>query len=485
MQRSSVSIEDSASEDITSENSQSEQSYCAPSEEYQEPNFGLIDQLITRRGTTSTDTILPEAIKRDIGHAPLVSASVIVKYGKDLVPQYGFLGSKGTEGEVIKLFHNTNVPFSTFICGVQGSGKSHTTACMLENALIPSQQLGRLQAPVAALVFSYSEFSSGGSGFTLSEAAFLGSANQDTASQKVKKITVLVSPSNPAIKKFYRAIPGIKVLEFKLRAKSLDIATLLTLMGMNEKADVPLYMAKVESILRAIATENEDGVFDYSLFKQKIAMENFDPKQTNMLDMRLGLLESFLDKDENTPEPTFRPGEITIMDLSDPFITPNTACILFKLGLERFTQSRALGKMVVLDEAHKYMLNTPGSKMLTGHLATLIRLQRHKGVRVIISTQEPTLSTDLIALCSVTVIHRFTSPAWYSALKKHINAMENDEEILRQIESLETGEALVYAPNAVMGKEEDGTLIKLPGQLLKLNIRKRITKDGGESIMAI
>lgn len=133
-------------------------------------------------------------------------------------------------------------------------------------------------------------------------------------------------------------------------------------MGMNEKSEVPLYMAKVESILRAIATENEDGVFDYSLFKQRVAMENLDPRQTNMLDMRLGLLESFLDKDENTPEPTFRPGEITIMDLSDPFITPNTACILFKLGLERFTQSRTLGKMVVLDEAHKVCHSCPSAK---------------------------------------------------------------------------------------------------------------------------
>lgn len=354
IQRSNISIEDGTSEDSNSEDSHSEESFYASSEkENQEPDSGLIDQLITQRGTTSGNASLPDATERDIGHVPLLSASVIVEHGKDFVPQYGFLGSKDTEGEVIRLFHNTNMPFSTFICGVQGSGKSHTTVCILENALIPSPQLGRLQAPVAALVFSYSEFSSGGSGFTVSEAAFLGSANQATASQRVKKITVLVSPSNPAIEKFYRAIPGVKVLEFKLKAKSLDIATLLTLMGMNEKADVPLYMAKVESILRAIATENEDGVFDYSLFKQRVAMENFDPKQTNMLDMRLGLLESFLDKYKNTPEPTFRPGEITIMDLSDPFITPNTACILFKLGLERFTQSQTLGKMVVLDEAHK------------------------------------------------------------------------------------------------------------------------------------
>jgi hypothetical protein len=77
------------------------------------------------------------------------------------------------------------------------------------------------------------------------------------------------------------------------------------------------------------------------------------------------------------------------------------------------------------------MLDTPGSNFLTDCLARTIRLQRYQGAHVIISTQEPTVSTDLIALCSVTVIHRFTSPAWYNALKKHINAMDNDKAIMR------------------------------------------------------
>jgi DNA helicase HerA-like ATPase len=120
------------------------------------------------------------------------------------------------------------------------------------------------------------------------------------------------------------------------------------------------------------------------------------------------------------------------------------------------------------------MLNTPGSKVLTEYLARVIRLQRHLGARVVISTQEPTVSTDLIALCSVTVIHRFTSPAWYTALKKHINAMDDDEKIMHDIEGLETGEAFVYAPNAVLDKNKDGTLVK-----------DRVTLDGGESIMAV
>jgi DNA helicase HerA-like ATPase len=131
------------------------------------------------------------------------------------------------------------------------------------------------------------------------------------------------------------------------------------------------------------------------------------------------------------------------------------------------------------------MLNTPGSKVLTEYLTRVIRLQRHLGARVVISIQEPTVSTDLIALCSVTVIHRFTSPAWYNALKKHINAMDDDDKIMHDIEGLETGEAIVYAPNAVLDRNEDGTLVKATGCLLRLNIRDRVTLDGGESIMAV
>ncbi|KAH7079616.1 hypothetical protein FB567DRAFT_125993 [Paraphoma chrysanthemicola] len=452
---------------------------------YVAPDFGLIGKLAADRARNVGGDNPLDGINRDIGHAPLLSEAIVTQHARDLVPQFGFLGSEHTEGQDTKVFQNTNVPFSTFICGVQGSGKSHTTACMLENALIPSPHLGRLQAPVSALVFSYSEFSNGGSGFAVSEAASLARASEAIANGRVKKVTVLTSPSNPAITKFYRAIPGVEVLPFKLKAKTLDIGTLLTLMAVNEKAEVPLYMAKVESILRAIATESKDGLFDYNLFKERLALENFDPKQTNMLEMRLGLLESFLDKTNTVPDPKYRPGEVTIIDLSDPFVTPNTACILFKLGLERFMQSRVPGKMVVLDEAHKYMLNTPGSKVLNDYLATLIRLQRHKGARVVISTQEPTVSTDLIALCAVTVVHRFTSPAWYLALKRHINAMDDDKDTMRQIEGLDTGEALVYSPNAVLEKHFDGSLVKATGRLMRLSIRKRITRDGGESIMAI
>jgi hypothetical protein len=63
--------------------------------------------------------------------------------------------------------------------------------------------------------------------------------------------------------------------------------------------------------------------------------------------------------------------------------------------------------------------------------------------------------------------------------------MENDNTLMQQIEGLNTGEALVYAPSAVLERNDDASLVKATGQLLKITIRKRITHDGGESIMAM
>jgi hypothetical protein len=124
-----------------------------------------------------------------------------------------------------------------------------------------------------------------------------------------------------------------------------------------------LYIAKVQSILRIIATKNKTSVFNYNLFKKRIALENFNSKQTNMLKMRLDLLESFLDKEGNVLELQFRLSEITIINLLDPFVAPNTACILFKLRLERFIQSCAQAKIVVLNKAYKVQF-APTSKCI-------------------------------------------------------------------------------------------------------------------------
>jgi hypothetical protein len=86
-----------------------------------------------------------------------------------------------------RVFFNVSSPSSTFICGSQGSGKSHTLSCLLEGCLLRSKA-GRLSNPLTAVVFHYDVFICDGGGSPC-EAAFL-------ASHPGIKARVLCAPTN-------------------------------------------------------------------------------------------------------------------------------------------------------------------------------------------------------------------------------------------------------------------------------------------------
>lgn len=158
------------------------------------------------------------------------------------------------------------------------------------------------------------------------------------------------------------------------------------------------------------------------------------------------------------------------------------------------------------------MSTSAEAQTLTGSLLSVIRLQRHLGARVIISTQEPTISPHLLDLCSVTIVHRFTSPAWMNTLKRHLAAITNTETemetaatltaptkdalidvadsftLFNTIVQLHVGEALLFSPAAMVALEfgSDGEVgVKTLGpRCLKILVRNRLTSDGGVSVMA-
>lgn len=66
------------------------------------------------------------------------------------------------------------------------------------------------------------------------------------------------------------------------------------------------------------------------------------------------------------------------------------------------------------------MNRSPAADIFTDNLLTVIREQRHKGTRIVISTQEPTISPRLLDLCTMTFVHRFTSPEWLKVLREHL-----------------------------------------------------------------
>lgn len=73
-----------------------------------------------------------------IEHSVLVSPT-LEDMGNNMPSQFGLLGhlaSQQYEGLVDpRVMLNTNTPFSAFICGLQGSGKSHTTSCIIGRKL--------------------------------------------------------------------------------------------------------------------------------------------------------------------------------------------------------------------------------------------------------------------------------------------------------------------------------------------------------------
>ncbi|KAG9236754.1 hypothetical protein BJ875DRAFT_503157 [Amylocarpus encephaloides] len=456
------------------------------------------------------------------------------------IPQYGLLAGlvqdpkndslqEENSSEPIdrRLFFNISSPSSTFICGSQGSGKSHTLSCMLENALFPSD-VSKLPHPLAGIVFHYDTFISDVRGSPC-EAAFLAS-NQDI------KVKVLCAPTNVAtIKKIYDGM-GVEIIPLRIGQKHLNTKRMLDLMAVKQDDGLlPLYLYKVKSILREMRLEQQEkmsrrvlseATFDYGSFKRRILGSHLTPAQVAPLEQRLETLESFMPPQQVisfgvrgnsstqglgcdwTPKANFvgQPGHLTIVDLSCPCMSPQDACALFNICLGIFMeQGLKVGLVVALDEAHKYMDTSAEASSLTETLLSTVRLQRHLGTRIIVSTQEPTVSPALIDLSSVTIVHRFTSPTWLKTLEEHLAGAssilleeENDSEtktkgnvakkIFSEIVKLRVGEALLFSPSAVVELEtaEDGSrqLKGMGGGYLKIRTRARLTTDGGKSEMA-
>ena len=143
------------------------------------------------------------------------------------------------------------------------------------------------------------------------------------------------------------------------------------------------------------------------------------------------------------------------------------------------------------------MTANDSSSEFTESLLAVIRQQRHLATRVIIATQEPTISPVLLELSSMTIVHRFHSPKWLAALKSCLAGLSDEgesskrkeKEIMKRIVNLTAGHALVFSPSTMLrvkrgSKESDLKMEKLGTGYLEVQVRKRLTTDGGRSIMA-
>jgi hypothetical protein len=136
-------------------------------------------------------------------------------------------------------------------------------------------------------------------------------------------------------------------------------------------------------------------------------------------------------------------------------------------------------------------------------------------MRCIISTQEPTVvPSKFLDLCSFIIAHRFSSPSWMKHLAQHVAAADtmldglsskvrrpasslHTHAQLLKVVALRTGEALLFAPTALSVREESpftawtetaparARVAPLGRGYLVVRSRLRITRDGGQSLLAV
>ena len=115
------------------------------------------------------------------------------------------------------------------------------------------------------------------------------------------------------------------------------------------------------------------------------------------------------------------------------------------------------------------------NKDLTKNIVTAIREMRHKGVSVVIASQDPpSLPTEIIELSTILLMHKFNSPAWLKHIQKAITPTQNLTS--GEMSSLSPGEAFLWAT-----KSSDKQIQSKP---VKIQTRPRVTKHGGETISA-
>jgi hypothetical protein len=173
--------------------------------------------------------------------------------------------------------------------------------------------------------------------------------------------------------------PKPEVLQLYLREQQLDVANMKSTMNVSESADKPpLYLVALDNILRKMAMDKGDAAgLDHNLFLRKLKEQKFTSSQVVPLQLRLNMLDSFLDFSSRSRDRYykdflyFEQGNLTITDLSYPFAHEKDVCTLFKICLSLFLETRLqCGRMVALDEAHKVRNRSPyAHKSGTNHPA--------------------------------------------------------------------------------------------------------------------
>jgi hypothetical protein len=228
--------------------------------------------------------------------------------------------------------------------------------------------IGSLEKPLCGLVLHFGE---GGPSSRPCEASWVGVPSfRGVATPPIR---VYVSRSSLNTMRAVYAPLGHRVIVEPLffSEAELDAEAFLSMMAVGSSESAPLYVQLIlvriltfwslypiyisfQSILRDLG---ENYTYREFMARLEECKTSFNTSQLTGLEQRMALLTSFMDPNTaglSLDRPRFAPGQLTIIDLSDPFIDSASACGLFEIITRLFVRADVgTGKVLVVDEAHK------------------------------------------------------------------------------------------------------------------------------------
>ncbi len=387
--------------------------------------------------------------------------------------QYGILGKTASQNRLVAIDLNDCQTISLF--GVQGAGKSYSIGSVVEMTLKQFSKVNKLPSPLASVIFHYSEDMFYAPEFTSmvypnDEASQLAKLKAEFGAEPGSIEDVILLTPESQVEKRKSEYPAVKVYPIGFSSKELMVADWMFLLGASGNDST--YVKELKQIMKAYRN-------DMSLvnIRKGVADSQYlSNSQRNLANQKLDFAAEYI-KDGVLLKDYMHPGRLIIVDLRDEFISKDEALGLFVVMLNIFASAKAadgqhFNKFIVFDEAHKYM----NDANLVSSITTAIREMRHKGVSVMIASQDPmSLPNEIIELSSIVVLHRFSSPQWVKHVQKSITPLQTLT--ATDMSALGSGEAYLWANKAT----EKG----ITQRPIKITIRPRVTKHGGDTISAV
>ncbi|MET7283305.1 hypothetical protein ABZS29_34080 [Kribbella sp. NPDC005582] len=397
---------------------------------------------------------------------PNAAAPSIMVGTNGISPQWAMLGEVAG-GQKTGLDLNETHTISLF--GVQGGGKSYTLGSLIEGATLPASGINELPRPLATIVFHYSRTQDYAPEFTSmikpndQDAQLAILRNRYGAEPNALDDVVLLTPAAQVVER--RAeFPGVDVQPLLFGSGELQAAHWSFLLG--AVGNQAMYIRQLKQIFRA-----NRASLSLDTIRRGVGASTMADNMKDLAFQRLDLAAEYIDDSVRISD-YVRPGRLIIVDLRDEYIEKDESLGLFVVLMQLFAEATdtdgRFNKLVVFDEAHKYI----DSPDLVDVLVESVREMRHKGMSILVASQDPpSVPTSLIELSDVVIMHKMTSPAWL----KHIQKANSALTALRpeQLARLQPGEAYVWA-----GKASASVITH---SAVRMTLRPRITKHGGQT----